>query len=188
MGLVENTDYAGDMIARLIGKLSDVSHADFIRTFAAEIQEFETAAFQVLTERWLDTAVGVQLDGLGQIIGRERAGSDDDTYRLLLRAQILLNLSSGTVPQILAIIEKIIPGFLLELVQHFPKSFTLLIGEEPLLPAGTGLIVASVLTSATDAGARGLLQYHETDPVFRLDGANGSKLDGGFHLSVTIEG
>lgn len=188
MALVENTDYAGDMITRLIGKLSDVSHADFIRTFAAEIQEFETAAFEVLTQRWLDTAVGVQLDGLGQIIGRERAGSDDDTYRLLLRAQILLNLSSGTVPQILAIIEKIIPGFVLRLVQHFPKSFTIVLDVVPLLPASTGPIVATVLTSATDAGARGLFQYYETDPVFRADGSGGSVLDGGYFLSTTIEG
>ncbi|GAB6170539.1 hypothetical protein JCM15765_04020 [Paradesulfitobacterium aromaticivorans] len=59
----------------------------------------------------LDTAVGVQLDTLGEIVGVKRTvnfqptdGSspvlDDTTYRLILQAKILQNLWDGTIPQI----------------------------------------------------------------------------------------
>lgn len=187
MGLTKNTDYAGDTAARLVEKLKRDSHSNFLATFAAELQEFETAAFEVLLDRWLETAEGVQLDGLGQIIGRERLGTDDDTYRLLLKAQILINLSSGTIPQILEIIPKVIPAISLEFVSEFPAGFTLVADDEPL-DAGVGPIIADILTSATAGGVRGLFQYFETVPHFRFDGSGGSQFDGGFFFGTTIEG
>ena len=157
-----------------------------LATYAAEIQEFETAAFQVLLDRWLETAVGVQLDGLGSIVGKARAGSDDDTYRLLLRAQVLLNRSSGTVPEILEILELVIPGFTIELQQHFPAGFQVIVDQAPL-PADDGPVVAFVVGQARAAGVRGLFQYFETAPVYRFDGAGGSVMDGGYFYSTTIE-
>lgn len=59
----------------------------------------------------LDTAVGVQLDRIGEIIGRSRLLNfqptdgtpprlDDKNYRIALKAKIAQNLWDGTVPQI----------------------------------------------------------------------------------------
>ncbi len=158
-----------------------------LETYVAEVQEFETAAFEVLTQRWLDTAVGVQLDGLGKIVGKEREGADDDTYRRLLRAQILINLSGASVQEIVSILELVIAGAVIELKQEFPAGFTVVVDQAPI-PTSTAITAAEVINQARAGGVRGLLQYYVTDPVFRFDGAGGSKFDGGYYFSTTIEG
>jgi len=48
------------------------------------------------TERWIDTAIGKQLDGCGYIVGELRAGRDDDEYRKAIRFRVFVNISEGT--------------------------------------------------------------------------------------------
>jgi len=48
------------------------------------------------TERWIDTAIGKQLDGCGYIVGELRAGRDDDAYRKAIRFRVFVNISEGT--------------------------------------------------------------------------------------------
>lgn len=52
--------------------------------------------------RWMDTAEGEQLDVVGAILGCEREGRDDTTYRTAIVAELLVLRSSGTVDQIFA--------------------------------------------------------------------------------------
>lgn len=47
-------------------------------------------------ERWIDTAIGVQLDGCGEIVGEKRMGRDDDAYRAAIRFRVFVNISNGT--------------------------------------------------------------------------------------------
>ncbi len=152
--------------------------------FAQQIQELETAYLQILIETRLSNSVGAQLDVLGIIVGRLRGGSADDRYRDLIQAQILINLASGTIPQILEILELILPDIDLELIRYFPAAFEVEADDQPL-PAGQGEIVAGVVKSAKLGGVKGLFRYYETEPVFRLDGAGGSRLDGGYHLCTS---
>ena len=49
---------------------------DFIESFLSELQDLYESENQLLTERYLDTAVGVQLDGIGEIVGLERPVKD----------------------------------------------------------------------------------------------------------------
>ncbi len=69
----------------------------------------------------LDTAVGVQLDTIGQVVGQIRTVRfqpsngispilDDDTYRLLLRAKIAQNSWDGKVESLYAIWQGLFPG------------------------------------------------------------------------------
>lgn len=54
----------------------------------------------------LDSAVGVQLDVLGAMIGREREGMTDARYRRALRVQVIaLSSATGTTPGILRVFE-----------------------------------------------------------------------------------
>jgi len=59
------------------------------------IQDASNANWQLYTERWIDTAVGAQLDGIGTVLGQPRAGRTDIVYRSFLRARVLVNRSSG---------------------------------------------------------------------------------------------
>lgn len=66
-----------------------------VEIFAAKIQDLETVYFDLLLNRALDTSVGVQLDGLGDILGEERIGRSDTAYRTALGIRIKINISSG---------------------------------------------------------------------------------------------
>lgn len=61
-----------------------------------QCQELEDILFDLLTERGISSAIGTQLDRIGEIVGLARAGSQSDTeYRVLLGVQIRKNLSFG---------------------------------------------------------------------------------------------
>ncbi len=126
----------------------------FLTSFLNQIQDAENAAFELIDERTLATAVGVQLDGLGSIIGLARGGLTDDQYRLRLQAQILVNRSSGTIPQLLEIIALLDPG-VLTLTESFPAAFIMQVLNITQAPA----TIAALIAAARAAGVRGILHY-----------------------------
>jgi hypothetical protein len=69
------------------------------------VQELDDACWQLLTGRAIDNAVGLQLDGIGQIVNLARLGWTDDQYRRFLRAQPLVLRSTGTWASLFAILE-----------------------------------------------------------------------------------
>lgn len=77
----------------------------------------------------IDTAVGVQLDVLGQIIGRSRrlpfnpatGGSSilsDDDYRIALKAKIAINNWDGTIPGMYAVWDAAFPDAQLQIIDN----------------------------------------------------------------------
>ena len=70
----------------------------------------------------LSQSVGVQMETTGDIVGRERTLSfdpvcgaspvlDDETYRLLQRAKISINMWDGTIPGVLSLWENLFPEY-----------------------------------------------------------------------------
>jgi hypothetical protein len=66
-----------------------------LRALSDGAQDFYDAALQVYIGRWIDVAEGVQLDEIGDAVDLARAGWVDETYRRLLKAQILVLASDG---------------------------------------------------------------------------------------------
>ena len=52
-----------------------------MRGLASPFGSLQAALLQLSTQRWLDTAVGAQLDGIGDILGRPRQITDVSAYR-----------------------------------------------------------------------------------------------------------
>lgn len=70
-----------------------------------EAQQLNTQEQALQTQRYLNTAVGAQLDGLGQILGLARVpGQTDASYREDLQFQIFFNQSNGTPEEMITII------------------------------------------------------------------------------------
>ena len=68
-----------------------------IKAIASQAQKINTQQQLLQTMRYLNTAQGVQLDGLGQILGLARIpGESDASYREALQFQIFINQSHGT--------------------------------------------------------------------------------------------
>lgn len=98
-----------------------------LTAFGNQIQDLEDALYSLLRDRFLDFASGVQLDGLGEILGESRQGRSDAEYQEALKVRILINLCEGTTEEILEIFSRLLPSISLELTEYPPAAFTLFI-------------------------------------------------------------
>lgn len=68
-----------------------------IRAISSSLQNVEDVNWELFSERWLNTAVGFQLDEIGVLLGLPRNPNEsDESYRFRLRVQIFINIAKGT--------------------------------------------------------------------------------------------
>lgn len=135
-----------------------------IEALAQQSQEVEDAAFEILTETDIATAVGLQLDGLGEIVGVERGGRSDADYRVRIGAQILLNNSSGTIPEMIAIAVAL-SSATISVLEVFPAKLEIETAPEII----NGTEVANVLAEARPAGVGLTFTWYESTNPFLFD-------------------
>jgi len=131
--------------------------AGTVTVLAKQIQEIEDMLFSILAET-VDQAVGAQLDVLGRIVGEERLGDPDSNYRLRIKAGILLNVSSGTPEELLAIFRLLtsdLPGAVVQFEEQYPAALVVRILRVRINSPST---FAGILQAAKDAGVRALLE------------------------------
>ena len=97
MPLVKIEDHVEQGLRLLLSQYRDKPRiAALLSSYLRRVQELETAIFDVLVSRLIDTAVDEQLRKIGRIVGQPNQGSwDDDTYRLYIKARIRANKSNG---------------------------------------------------------------------------------------------
>lgn len=125
-----------------------------LRALLTGVQDAENAVWAVLTERWLDNAEGVQLDRIGTIVDFARAGFEDEVYRTLLRAQILVLRSRARRQDLLRILEVV--GVTISLVaisQSGIAAMRIVVGE-PFAGAIDGADVFRLLAGSTSTSSR----------------------------------
>lgn len=156
MSLIEKTTHAAEARDHLLEQFKKKERIRAVLdAFSVQIQDLERVFFDLLENRWIDTATGAQLDGLGAIVGEPRQGRNDEDYRLAIRARVLINKSSGTVPELLAILSLLLPGGAFQLIEYFPAAFVveLLNSLDLVIISGahTGANDASILTDSSQA-------------------------------------
>lgn len=176
------TDHADRAVNRLAEQYKKPKIEAFLRALVHPLQSIETVAFQVYTERNVDTAIGAQLDILGRIVGQERGGYGDDAYRRLIRARIAVNRSDGTLEELLTIARLIIDDEDVVVVAEpqYPATIVLK-ATEAAITAETAGIALDFLQEAAAGGVRVMFEYFTIAPVFSF--ANGPGLgfgDGAF--------
>ena len=92
-------DHCADGLELLLSQFQNKPRlAGVLCALLESVQEAEDAAWQLLTERDLDSAVGAQLDQLGRLVGEERQGRTDDQYRPFVRGS-LRDRRRGSLPR-----------------------------------------------------------------------------------------
>ena len=158
-----------------------------IGAFAKQVQEAEDVLEQLLNDRTVDGAVGNQLDVLGRVVGQDRDGRDDATYRLFIKARIQINRGSGTPEQILTLARLLTntdTSADISIIDEFPAFFVLEI-LEPVTEEDAAVIF-ELLNIARPAGVGAALQFTLTTSgaTFTFDGTTAQGFDNGLYSDI----
>lgn len=140
------------------GVLASVTH---------ELQLLEDTLWDILESRTLENADLVRLKILGKIVGQPQFGFDTESYRTLIAARALANVSRGRARDLLDVLDVLLgagdyvlltPGnATLYLVALGPVDANGLAMVEQILPdtRAAGVGVGFITSSASGAGVRG---------------------------------
>jgi hypothetical protein len=89
-------DYRTIAAGRLTHALADKPLvAGMVGALVAPLAGIEDNLDAIGAGRWIDNAVGAQLDGCGTIANVVRAGRDDEQYRAAIKFQITITRADG---------------------------------------------------------------------------------------------
>lgn len=157
-GVKKVDDVCAHGLARLIEQYKKKPRIEAILcALLDEVQEIEDAEWDLYTRRSIASAEGAQLDVLGAIVGRPRAGLDDEDYRAWIAAQIAANRSAGTAPELLHILRLIYGDTQdVELQEWWPAELTVTLHE---MIEHTPAVILAILRQAKSGGVRLILEY-----------------------------
>jgi hypothetical protein len=144
-------------------------------------QDIEDALQQLKTERWVDTAVGDQLDIIGRIVGQPREGRVDDDYRRFIRARIATNNSDGTFEDLITVAFLVIYDENAQFIVTNEGTATVRLHVYGVVTdPDLAEVLYSFARSAASAGVRIVVEWGESalEDLFQLD--DGPGLDEGY--------
>jgi hypothetical protein len=99
------------------------------------LQEAVEDAAALKEERWLDTAIGQQLDGLGYLVGVARDGRNDEDYRAAIAFKIFVNTSNATPGDLIQALRTLTQGTDIQYIEQYPATAELFT-DGPIVPFG----------------------------------------------------
>jgi hypothetical protein len=143
-------------------------YRDVLRAFTSRHQPIEDLLWDMATLRSVADAVGVQLDGLGDVLDESRGALPDGAYRAILRAKVLAIRSRGLWADVLAVLGAGAPeSDHTRAASHFPSS-----GQIDSAAVDWPRQVWRVLRGSWPAGSR-LVWSFSTAPVASTFAASG---------------
>lgn len=106
-----------------------------VTSFLDEMAPTQDTAFQVRDETGLTTAVGVQLDSIGLLIGVLRGGLTDDEYREAINRQIALNHATGSPSSIIDLVRLVTGSEEVTYTEYYPAEVHISVQGGNTLPA-----------------------------------------------------
>lgn len=133
------------------------------------LQEVEIAAWQLLVERTIDTAIGHALRILAHQVGLRGYDSRADApLRRLVRAWILVQRSSGTSEDLIAVVRAFAASTAIELRPYYPAAIVVRLRD--LIDGLEGWLLGWLLRLAAAAGVRLTFEFvtQDIDATFRF--------------------
>jgi hypothetical protein len=110
--LEPQTDHAGNAKANLLEQFKSLPRMEaFVAAVVSLLQPLEDVCWQLLYERYLyaiegrGPGEGVQLDGIGRIVGEPRKDRSDSDYIAFLSVRVLINTSNGKINELNSILD-----------------------------------------------------------------------------------
>lgn len=134
-----------------------------IEVCAGPANDLEDVLYQLLTERFIDTAIGAQLDLIGKIVLQARNGLGDDDYRRYLRARIAANNSEGLISDFIRVTRSVLndPTLSVTCAREDSAQLSVYIAGGVLATAVANILL-EFLQATRMGGIRLLVHYFET--------------------------
>ena len=136
----------------------------FQKAMARQLQEVHAFFHELRIMRWLQTAEGIQLDGIGNIVDMSRTDAlvllqmagrnvpmDDELYRKLLWFKIFLNTSDGTYTDVARTLKKFWPDTPFHYSEYTDIPATMFFTSEPV-PLTTDFRILRIASRVKAAG------------------------------------
>lgn len=95
-------NYTEDALSKLVNQFYNSERLKTVlKILVSELDDIYTKAQSIKFDRFIKTAEGKQLDGIGDIVNEPRQGDNDDDYRYRLLLRIFINTAAGTPPSLL---------------------------------------------------------------------------------------
>ena len=167
-------ELALDRLAEQFKKTTDFH--SIICAFVEQLQILEFAFVDLVSLRGINSAIGVQLDGIGEIVGLSRFTDDDDSYRAAIRLKIGQNTSSGSPEDVISFVQQQTGAFSIDYAENYPAKISMHI-VAPTASIPNDLILAT--ERVCPAGVGVLLTHNEPGgPFFAYDAEGVSDPDG----------
>lgn len=158
-------DYAAIAVPRLTGQFGESPNLQgFVGAIVAPMADIETQLDALVSDRWIATAYGAQLDGAGSIVGESRFGRDDGAYRDAIRFRIFINTSKGSPTDLIRGVKYLTSPTDAQYIEAFPA--TALVFTNGLFVDYT---IQAAIQEITPAGVSTVpVMVSFTSPVFRF--------------------
>ncbi len=171
MSLTQITDYSifdGGESKSLIQYFQEFDEfTGMLDVLNTQFEDLEAALFQLIEDLWLTTAVGVQLDILGEHLNLPREGRDDETYRSLLQLKAKVNAGAGTPEDLISAIVTLYGATVVNYIPDYPGKVIVeqngTIGLFVLDDLETTPASGSVLVETTAASGADQIQVRQPD-------------------------
>ena len=160
--------------------------AAFLTALVGPCQPLENALQQLYTQRTIYTAIGVQLDALGSLVGQPRNGLVDADYRRFILARISTNSSDGRTEDLITVAKLVLNtvGATIRVTPQGTATVVVAIGGVAIAFT-VGSILATFMQSAAAAGIRILTEASASSPGNTFTFDVGPGFDVG-HLAYAI--
>ena len=116
-------DHAELAVSRLASQFAGSTKLQsLVRAICEPFNSVEACANELISERWIDTAVGAQLDGCGAIVGEKRQGRDDAEYRNAIKFRVFVNTSRGTPESLIYGIKALSDPDNIQYIEQYPAT------------------------------------------------------------------
>lgn len=142
-----------------------------LRALVSPAQDLE-AVFWDLIERSVDTANDATLDLIGRIVGQDRNGLDNDTFRRYIRARITTRRSNGLLETVIKVCRLIVNDPNLYVQTQITPIATLIVRLRTVaVDNAVAAVVIAFLLQTVSAGVRVTVEWSESIPgnTFTLD-------------------
>lgn len=141
-------DYIGIALSRLTSQFDKSPLVrSFVQAMVTPLVTLETDADDLREKRWIDTAVGAQLDGCGAIVGVLRQGRSDEEYRSAIKFQVFVNTSNATPEEMITGLRTLTIPDDVQYIEQYPAT-AIFFTDGPSVPTGIQPIMQSLAPAA----------------------------------------